>query len=206
MSQQIKISRSKILGGFTLIEILVAITVATGILFVVGTFSINILNFNNVLTPTFQAQQELNLTLQSMALEIQSMSPSSIGSYSISQVGTSTITFFSDIDDDGLFEQIRYFLSGTTLKKGVLKPTGSPLSYVVANEKINDVVHDIYISNPVIFSYYDGNYTGSESPLPYPVDISKIRLIGVDLFVKNSNLNSPISFSLKLMPRNLRGN
>ena len=191
--------------GFTLIEILVSIAVIVGIMFIIGNFSINILNFKNFLTPTFQVQQEIALTFQNMTSEIRSMSPSNTGSYAISQAGTSTLTFFSDIDEDGLYEQIRYFVSSSTLERGVTKPTGNPVVYSPANEKIFDVVHNV-ISTSTIFTYYDSTYTGTEAPMTYPLDISKIRIIGVDISVQNPNLNSPILFSAKLTPRNLRSN
>lgn len=198
--------KRKNLQGFTLVEILVTVAVVVGVMVVIGTFSVNVLNFKNFLTPTFQAQQEMQLALQTMSLEMHSMALSNIGSYPLSQVGTSTITFFSDIDSDGLFEQVRYFLSGTTLKKGVIKPSGNPLSYNPLDENIDDTVHYIYTSNPAIFTFYESGYSGIESPLVYPVDISKVQLIGVDLFVKDANMNYPVSFSIKLTPRNLRSN
>lgn len=191
--------------GFTLIEILVSIAVIVGIMFIIGNFSINILNFKNFLTPTFQVQQEIALTFQNMTSEIRSMSPSNTGSYAIFQAGTSTLTFFSDIDEDGLYEQIRYFVSSSTLERGVTKPTGNPAFYNPANEKIFDVVHNV-VSTSTIFTYYDSTYTGIEAPMTYPLDISKIRIIGVDISVQNPNLNSPILFSTKLTPRNLRSN
>ena len=49
------------------------------------------------------------------------------------------------LDDDGLKEKIRYYLTGTTLKKGVIKPTGSPPVYLSANEScLAHLVHPFW--------------------------------------------------------------
>lgn len=187
-------------------ETLITMTIVTGLLFAVTIFTIDTVNFGNALTPTFQSQQELQLATQNMSMEMQTMQPSNGGAYPIAQVGTSTVTFFSDLDEDGLMEQIRYFLDGATLKKGVTKPTGNPpIAYNSQNETINDVAHYITANAP-IFTYYADGYTGTQPPLAYPINISQIQLIGIDLSAQQSGMNEPITFSLKITPRNLRTN
>lgn len=203
------ISKNTKQNGFTLIEILIASVIMLLVMFFLGSFFINIVNFKNFLDPLFTSHFETQAAIQEITPAIQTMSSSNVGSYPIAQAATSTFTFYSDIDGDDLIEQIRYFLADNILKKGVIKPTGNPLSYNPVNEKISEVIHDVVFraSTSTIFSYYDENFTGSEAALSQPVDISKIRVIGVEISVRPADSNAAISTTiLKLTPRNLRAN
>jgi prepilin-type N-terminal cleavage/methylation domain-containing protein len=191
--------------GFTLVEVLVSMTIFVGIAFIIGTFMKTIFDYQLSFTQQLSAQQEIENTFSTIIPETRSMIPSALGGYAIGQVSTSSITFYADINSDGVADQIRYFLSGTTIKKGIIVPTGSPLSYTVASEVVNDTIHNIATSTP-IFTYYDANYTGSEAAMTYPITISNIHLIKVAVTVKDPNKIAPLSASIEIVPRNLRTN
>lgn len=192
-------------SGFTLVEVLISMAIFAGIAFIIGTFMKSIFDYQLLFTQQLSAQQEIENTFATMIPEVRSMVPSALGGYAIGQVSTSSIIFYGDIDADGVADQIRYFLSGTTLKKGIIKPTGNPSVYSGANEIINDVAHDVVVGAP-IFSYYDVNFTGSESAMTYPINISNIRLIRVALTLRDPNKTTPLSASIDIVPRNLRTN
>lgn len=201
--------KTSLARGFTLIEILVASVVVFLVMFFIGSFFINIVNFKNFLDPLFETEFEIQIAIQEIIPSVQTMTFSNVGSYPIVQAATSTFTFFSDADGDGLIEQVRYFLDGNVLKRGIIKPSGSPLSYNLADEKIMEAIHNIVFisSTSSIFSYYDENFTGSEAPLSQPVDIARVRVIGVEISVKPDNGAAATSTTiLKLTPRNLRSN
>jgi prepilin-type N-terminal cleavage/methylation domain-containing protein len=191
--------------GFTLIEILVSIGIFVGIAFIIGTFMKTVFDYQLLFTQQLSAQQEIENTFATIIPEMRSMIPSALGSYAIGQVSTSSLTFYADIDSDGIADQVRYFLSGTLLKKGIIKPIGSPLVYNTANEVVNDVIHNVVAGAP-IFTYYDMNYTGSESAMASPMTISNIRLIRMTVTVKDPNKTTPLSSSVEIVPRNLRTN
>jgi len=136
------------------------------------------------------------------------MSPSSLGSYPIEIAADNTLVFFTDINDDGLKERVRYFVQGTTLKKGVISPTGSPLAYVSANETFTELVHNLRNGSTPVFTYYDTNYNGTTSPLTQPVDISFIRLIKVNMIVDVDPNRSPVPVTVttQISVRNLKDN
>ena len=192
-------------SGFTLVEVLISITLFVGIAFIIGTFIKSVLDYELLFTQQLTAQQEIETTFATVLPEMRSMVPSALGSYPIGQVATSSITFFVDIDGDTISDQVRYFLSGTVLKKGITRPSGSPLSYNSANEIVNDVVRNVVMTAPV-FTFYDENYTGSEPAMTSPVVISDIRLIKILLTVKDPNETMPLSASIDIVPRNLRTN
>lgn len=191
--------------GFTLVEVLISIAIFAGIAFIIGTFMKNVLDYQLLFTQQLTAQQEIETTFAMMIPEIRSMVPSALGGYAIGQAATSSLTLYVDIDADGIADQIRYFLSGTILKKGIIRPTGNPLVYNGANEIVNDVAHNVVVGDP-IFTYYDVNFTGSEPAMTSPITISNIRLIKASLTLKDPNKTTPLSASIEIVPRNLRTN
>jgi len=194
--------------GFTLIEVIISVGLLSGIILMIGLFGQDISNFSLSFSESLLIQQELNLTLQSMAPELRSMAASSLGSYPIAAAGTSSFTFYSDIDKDGLFDRVRYFLQGSTLQKGVLKPTGSPLTYNPINEIVKDVLHNVVVSTSTdIFTYFDASFTGTEPKMAYPINIPLVRAIEVRLTADQAqNTPAPVTLSIFETPRNLRSN
>ena len=193
-------------AGFTLIEILVGLALFAGIAFIIGTFMKSILDYQTLFTQQLSGEQEIQNTFAAITPEVRSMIPSALGGYAIGQVATSSVTFYGDIDSDGIAEQVRYFLNGTTLEKGVIDPTGSPLAYIGANEVVSDMIHNVVATSTPIFTYYDMNYTGSEPAMTYPITIANIRLIKLTVTVMDPNKATPLSASTEIVPRNLRTN
>lgn len=186
-------------------EVLISMAIFAGIAFIIGTFMKTTLDYQLLFTQQLTAQQEVETTLAAMLPEIRSMVPSALGGYALAQVSTSSLTFFVDADSDGIADQIRYFLSGTTLYKGVTRPSGNPLVYTGSSEISTEVVHNVVVGAP-IFSYFDVNYTGSEAAMTYPITISGIRLIRIDLTVRDPKKTSPLFSRIEIVPRNLRTN
>src|SRR3989344_1148360 len=115
--------------GFTLIEAVLAVGISVSIIFAVASFRNNLDSLNKFLNSELQSRQDIDPTLQLMARELRSAGPSSLGGYPIESAGTSTLVFYSDIDRDGIFERVRYFLGTNVIRKGVVEPTGNPLVY-----------------------------------------------------------------------------
>lgn len=193
--------------GFTLIEVLVYIFIAMGFIVVIGSFVSDITDFRSYFDEALTVEQEIRLTLARMIPEIRSAAQSNIGNYPIESATQTSFVFFSDIDSDGLFERVRYFLNGTTFQKGVIKPSGNPLTYNPANEIIVDVIHNIVLGYD-IFHYYDGGYSGSEPALGFPVNIPDVRMVAVTLTADQVGQPgaAPISMTGKVTIRNLRDN
>ena len=190
--------------GFTLFEVVISIGILGMILLVMGLFGVDVYDFGIFLGENLSAQQELQLTLQVMFSELRAMNQSVVGGYALETASGNTISFYSDIDGDGLTDRVRYFLNGNILKKGVIKPSGSPLNYS-GTEKITDEIHNIYSAAGNIFSYYDSNYTGSEASLPFPINISAVKLIKASVTVDQSPADaaSRIDLSISANMRNL---
>ena len=185
-------------------EVLIAMGILSGVVLAVGIFGFDVYDFGIFLGENLTSQQELQITLRVMISEIRATAQSASGAYLIESASQNSIVFYSDTDGDGLTEKIRYFLDGNILKKGVIKPSGSPPSYS-GSEKITEEVHNIYSAAGNIFAYHDSNYTGIQAALTFPVNIPSIRLVKVNLTVdpNPADISSRVNFSTSVNIRNL---
>ncbi len=194
--------------AFSLVEIIVVTAIFSVIFLAVANFGQSIFSFNSNAQKNLSAQTDARRVLKTMIKELRSASPASTGAYTIALAGTSTLTFFSNIDSDAYKEQIRYFLQGNELKKGITKPSGSPLSYNPANEQTTILVRDVRNGTTSIFDYFDSNYTGTSTPLVQPVQLTKIRLVRITLKIEKDPNKSlgPIIVESQVFLRNLKDN
>jgi type II secretory pathway component PulJ len=202
----LRIGTSRSHRGFTLLEIVITmgIVMMVGVLFMRLSRDVtdSTLRFSGELV----TQAQLTNTIQVILPEIRSAAPANDGSYAILDASTSTFRFFSDIDRDGLFDQVRYFLSGTTFKKGVIKPTGSPLQYVSSTESVQDLVYNIILGSQ-LFTYYDKNATSTNStPLQQPLDVSQVKTVRITLVANQGTSSTPslVGVETQATIRNLR--
>ncbi|MEK9201667.1 MAG: hypothetical protein AAB944_01715, partial [Patescibacteria group bacterium] len=110
--------------------------------------------------------------------------------------------------NDGLQERVRYFLSGTDLRKGVIKPSGNPLQYNPASETFSTLARDVRNGGQNLFDYYDANYDGTTAALTQPVSVSVVRLVKVTVII-DADINrapSPKTFMTQVSFRNLKDN
>jgi len=188
-------------------EFVVAMGIGAGIIFMVGALSGQFSGIANFVNLKLQSRQGSDHVFETMAREIRSMGPSSLGAYPIEAASSTSFIFFSDIDGDGLMERVRYFRATTTLEKGVIKPSGNPLVYATSTETTRVVVSDL-IGSGGVFEYFDSAYTGTQSPMAPPVDAQAIRIVRASL---SSDINPgsgplPAFFSVTVNLRNLRSN
>jgi prepilin-type N-terminal cleavage/methylation domain-containing protein len=192
--------------GFTLIEILFAVGIFVLIAGAIAIFSTNIWTSNSFIGIEINSINAGRLALRTMITDIRTASSANTGAYAISAATATSFTFYSDIFDDGLKEKIRYFLNGTSLQQGIIKPTGSPLTYNAGAEVITTLVSNV--TNASIFSYYDKNYDGTTAALATPVDVSLVRLVKITITTDpNPNRSpSPATFTSVVSIRNLKDN
>jgi len=195
--------------GFTLIEILVSVAIFTMVSIVVSTFQRDIFSLNRNLQSGLNAQLEARHVIKIMVAELRKASPSSLGAYPIELASSTGITFYSDVDNDGLKDKVRYFLNGTTIKKGVIAPTGNPYVYTSGNERITTIVNYVIASSTLpIFEYHTSAYAGTSTPLSQPVTVSSVRLIKINVIIDTNPLTSPraLIVTTQVTPRNLKDN
>lgn len=192
-----------------MIEVLVAIGIF--LLLITGIVELMLwgMHGKDVVWEQLSTQNEGRKIVQDFVNEVRRASASSIGSYPLEVASTSTIVFYSNIDSDSWRERVRYFLSNKTLKKGVTKPTGTPLAYVPASEVITTVVNDVANGTSSIFFYYDQNYSSaSGTPMTVPISIPSVRMVGIKLMLEEKPNVAPVPFNIesKVEIRNLKSN
>lgn len=195
--------------GFSLAEIVVVVGITGLIMAAISSFQVNIINNNKYSMDSLSSAQDARSILRTMAKELRSASPGGNGSFTIVQAATNTISFFSDIDGNGTKEQVRYFVTSTTLKKGLIAPTGSPLTYVPANEVISTLAYNVKNNaTSSFFEYYDNTYAGTSSPLVQPVNVTQVRLVKINLIIDADPNKSPIprTYTSQVSLRNLKDN
>lgn len=169
--------------GFTIIEILVALSIFSIVSLAITWVLIYSFRSNTRLTDHLEIQASGRRSIQHMVDDIRRAEESSVGSFPIVTATTNTFTFYANIDSDTPRERIRFFLEGNMLKKGVIEPTGNPFTYDANAEVIISL--SSFIQNnadgSALFTYYDETYTGSGDPLPSPVDVTLVRLIKIKL-------------------------
>lgn len=191
-----------------MVEILVAVFITSLIVVAVGAFQRDVLYLNDVIQSGLTSQNDARKIIRPMVDEVRSASESSLGSYPLAVTASSTFAFYSDIDNDSLKEKVRYFLDNGDFKKGVIKPSGNPLTYNSSNEKIIEVVHDVI--NTDIFTYFNSSYDGTSSstPIAQPVSPAVVRLVKIELIVDKDPKRSPapITVGTQMSIRNLKDN
>lgn len=203
--------KNQIQSGVTLAEIVVVVAIIGLMVNVVGSFQRNVFYYSGVARDSLTTAQDARTILRTMTTELRSASPSGTGAYPIVTAGTSSIIFFSDVDGNGVKERIQYFASTTKLYRGVIVPTGFPLMYVAADEKLTLISSNLRnTASTTIFTYYDGNYNGSTSTaaLAQPVAVSAIRLVQISLILDVNQNNLPVSrtYTSQITLRNLKDN
>lgn len=89
--------------------------------------------------------------------DLRESSTADSGAYPVVAMATSSVTFYSDYDNDNKVERIRYFLSGTDFQKGIIESAGDPPTYATSTEVVSvvsDNVRNEAVSVP-LFTYYD---------------------------------------------------
>lgn len=193
--------------GITLVEVLVSIGIFGFLIVGITSLFLTSWKYNRIVWEQLKTQNEGRKVTRDFVNELRLASLSSIGAYPIESASSTEIIFYSNIDSDTLKERVRYFLSGRTLNKGVIKPVGSPMVYSAANETITEIAHDL-VTSTVLLKYYDGNFSGSESALSSPVDVTQIRVVAISLTLEEDPNASPVPFFIesKVMLRNLKDN
>jgi prepilin-type N-terminal cleavage/methylation domain-containing protein len=192
-------------SGFTLVEILFTISIFVVVFSTLTLFAKNIWTYSAFISGGLENVDASRNALKTMTTEIRTASQAENGSYLVSQATSSSFSFYSDINMDGLKEKVRYFLDNGSIKKGVIKPTGTPYSYN-STETITTMAS--YITSSSIFYYYDENYDGTTAPLSFPINIPNIRLVKI-VVTMDKDINrspAPATMTTQVSIRNLKDN
>jgi prepilin-type N-terminal cleavage/methylation domain-containing protein len=198
--------------GFTLIEVLIVIAITASIVLVVGNITNNVNLLNQMIQQNLQGKSDVAQTLNIITTEIRSASTARNGAYAIDGASTSSFSFYTSLHKNGVIEHVRYFLASSTIYRGVIEPTGTPVIYPTSSEVILDMIDNVSVSSSSpLFAYYDATYTGGSSPMSAPIVVPNIRLVQMSFTtlapsVPPAPAAQPQFFSILVDLRNLRSN
>lgn len=186
------ITRSPI-RGFTLIETIVTVAITAFVMVALGILIQYFYKTNEYALEQSQAVNSARSSIEHTVTDLREATYGADGSYPIAIAGTSTVTFYANINNDSNIEEVRYYLSDTSLLRGTTKSTGSPPTYVGQPETTTLVIDNMRngTSTP-IFTYFDEN--GAE--LPAPINTSKIRSVHIDALTDVNPYRAPAVYSL----------
>ena len=196
--------------GFTLIELLITISIFIVLIFAVAVMLNDIFVNSDQQLSSMDNIDQARLALSTFTNEIRNATTGSDGSYPLNQAGESQIIFYSNFrTSNATIARIRYYVSGNTLYKGIVLPTGSPLTYNLSSESVKPIAVGISNQSSPAFYYYDGDYNGNSNALSQPVNINQVRFIKINLMVLNQitpNDTSAFSISAGATIRSVKDN
>ncbi len=180
--------------GVSLIETLVLIAVFTLIVMAIVSSLRFVYRGQRFAFEQADATRSARQGTESIVKDLRETSYADDGAYPIEAMATSSVTFFSDYDNDGKIERLRYFLDGTDLKKGIIESSGDPPVYS-ATEVVNiisDNVRNEAISTP-LFSFYD---KGGVLMSDY-TEVDELAFVTVRLVVNLHPERAPEDFEIR---------
>ncbi len=195
--------------GFTLVEVMASLAIFAVVSLAIGTLLIQSVRSNTVIWDSLQSQHDARRVLEQIVHDVRKAEPSSIGSYPIASASSTELIFFANIDTDSGKERIRFFLNGTTVQKGIIEPSGSPLGYAGTELVTTLATNVLNISQELpLFSYYDSGYPVTSTPLTAPVSPTDIRVVRMQIALqKGMQTNAPPLFAESVVGlRNVKRN
>lgn len=196
--------------GFTLVETLVTIFVFTLIISGSAVLFKEVFSNSNQKNIALSNIDQARLAEFNFVNEIRSATMGNDGSYPVSMASSSEIVIYTGYGSSGLaVNRIRYYVVGSTLYKGLVVPTGNPLSYNLSSEKVSQIQSGVTNGTSPVFYYYDADYAGTSTPLAYPVNLNKVRFVKMNLILLKqdiSNATSTFTVSAGATVRSLKDN
>jgi prepilin-type N-terminal cleavage/methylation domain-containing protein len=196
--------------GFTLIEVVVSLAIFSILLFVVSSLLITVFQNPNQEIISMNNIEHAESVTSNFVDELRGAVTGNDGSYPLGLVDDNQIIFYSNHGASGIsVKRFRYYLLENILYKGIVIPTGSPLSYDVSSEVVKPVMTVASNGSAPLFYYYDGDYNGMGNALSQPVNINQVRFVTMNLMVKNQMTTQDVSafpVSAGAAIRNLKDN
>ncbi len=186
-------------AGFTLLELMLALGIVSLVMVAVTSVLITGIRYNGVIFDQLSAQSDGRKAVVQMIDDMRRAESSSTGAYAIAAASSTEFIFFANIDNDTARERVRYTLTATTVEKGIIKATGTPLTYPTSSEKKLTIAKFVtnQSGNVPLFTYFPGSYAGTSTPLTYPLVLTNIRLAKVKITIEKDANKSPVPITVE---------
>lgn len=193
--------------GLTVIEVIVVVGLSGILMTALLRFLVAGHPLSKITYLQISSTEDARLQLRRLARTIREARVADTGAYPLAEAQPQRIVFFANVDGDVLTERVRYELVGTDLMRGIIKPTGDPLTYNTGQEQTSIVAKSIRNVAIPLFTYYSGDYPALQTPLT-PTDVTEVKYIQVHLLVDvNPNQDPPpVDVVSQVQMRNLKTN
>lgn len=178
--------------GISLVETIVTIGIMSFIMLGLTLLLLRVFTVNSFTFETGVASRIADRGVQQVVKEIRKATLADDGSFPVETASEYEFTFYSDYDNDGAVERLRYFIDGVNeqFMLGVVEPSsGEPVDYDGA-ESIAQVANFI-VNNGAgepVFRYFDRNNVELLSPV---TALNELTLVQVLLFVNVDQIKAP---------------
>ncbi len=196
------------LKGFTLIEVIVVISIYTILLLVINSSIVNLYQENSYTIAQSHEVDQARRGLQAWLGDVKEMTYADDGTFPVAIMSPHKLGFYSDVDEESSVEYVEYFVATTTLYKYTYKASGSPLVYNMVTPYKKEILSE-YVQNLVqnvnTFTYFDTN--GIELATSSAL-LTDVRYLKTKIIVNINPVLSPGEFLLQsgTAPRNLKDN
>lgn len=206
MFQKVQKTRQISRRGFTFIEMMVVLAVSTLSLIAVTGIIVSIYRANDYALEQAFAIDQARRGVLDMVQYIREATISDAGAFPIVAAGTSTFTFYSNMDESSDVERVRYFLDDDDVfKRGIIKPSGDPVQYTGGEKEIIIAENVRNVANATdIFTFYDED--GLE--VTNLSEVTDMTFVKVNLIININPARAPEDFTLRsgVTIRNLKTN
>lgn len=170
--------------GFTILEIIATVAIFALIIGGIATFQLSILRNSKIAETRSSIDQKSLIVLRNFATELRTAETPYDGSFALASTTDNAVLFYADSNGDSTIERIRYWVENGALNRGIVRPSGQPLSYNLSSESVATLIENI-VTAPPYFIYYGSSFDGSTSTpsLTQPVSPSAVRLVEMKLLI-----------------------
>lgn len=189
--------------GMTLIEVMVWVGVFIAAMIAVMTSLLSFYRANTYTLEQAAAVSSAQRGIDRMVKTIREAGYSSQGAYPVVSIGTSTMTFYADVDSDLFVERVHYYLQGTSILQGISDPTGDPPTYP-GTEVVSTVSDNVRnaTQNVTTFRYYDE--AGAEITNFTNIHDVRFILMSIVVNVDTNRLPNELTLRSSATMRNLK--
>jgi len=194
--------------GFSVIEVLVTLMITLIVLPATMSFLVQSYRSYFAVSSHSSVLETTRRIVDSLTHSLRQATTGDNGAYAIVDASAQSVTFYANVDAVADIERVRYFLQGTEIRRGIIKPTGSPATYPPANETVSVVGTMITNGAQAVFTYFDNTFTGSQSALTAPVNPNLVRFVHIRLVADDNTLRLPPAVTVESGThlRNLKDN
>ncbi len=185
-------------NGFTILEVIVALAISITVIGAVYLLQDFLFSQERFAMTSFLTTDEANRNIEILVKHIRNTHYADNGAYPLEITADYELAFYTDYDEDGQVERLRYFVDQGNLRLGIIEPTTYPVNYPSANETITTVASGIKNSTP-LFYYYNRDWPTDtvNNPLMGVTRQLNTRLIEIQLLMNSNDQDLKTDYQIR---------